>query len=157
MVHPPELKRSRSSGGGPGSSKASPRTTETNADSGRRLGKGKVKNWDPGSSSQGRSAAAPAFEVEGSGSGGVGRMTGSSPTAKVSEGGSPREKGGQGGGGGGADRLKSGRAAAMSDLYEYRGGMGGALQWLKDRVSDKITGGNGRKDRGRVVEWEEMD
>lgn len=148
MVHPPEIKRSSS--GGPGSPKAL-RPKETNTDS-RHLSKGKVKKWDPGSSSQGRSAApvAPAFEAEGSGRGAGGM--GPSTAAKVAEGSWKKDDWG----GGGIGRLKSGRAAAMSDLYEYRGGMGGALQWLKDHVSDKISGGGGDEEPG-VIEWEGVD
>ena len=58
--------------------------------------------------------------------------------------------------GGGAEQGGSGRAAAMSDLYEFRGGMGGALQWLKDRVSETVAGGR-RGDERRAAEWKGVD
>lgn len=50
-----------------------------------------------------------------------------------------------------------GRAAAMSDLYEFRGGMGGALQWLKDRVSDRVAGGRQGDERKEAAKWQGVD
>ena len=51
----------------------------------------------------------------------------------------------------------NGRAAAMSDLYEFRGGMGGALQWLKDRVSNTIAGGRRGDERRAAAKWQGVD
>lgn len=50
-----------------------------------------------------------------------------------------------------------GRAAAMADLYEYRGGKGGALQWLKDRLSNTITSNKSPGDGRGAMDWEGMD
>lgn len=62
-----------------------------------------------------------------------------------------RERGALGGG------EPHGRAAAMADLYEHRGGNGGLLQWLKDRLSNILTSNKYRNDGREPMDWEGMD
>lgn len=104
---------------------------------GRRRGKPEGKDWDPGRPVQGRPSpgSAPSREVDGKDGG----LKLEQPALATQGDGFRHENSGWS-----YDQGDTGRAAAMADLYEYRGGMGGALQWLKDRVSDTIARGRGR-------------
>lgn len=48
-----------------------------------------------------------------------------------------------------AERRTIGRAAAMAEVYDDHSGMGGTLQWVKDRLADRIGGGSGDGVGGR--------
>lgn len=55
---------------------------------------------------------------------------------------------------------RGGRAAAMANLYEHRGGMGRVVQWLKDRLTNVVIDSNESpmESEGRhVMDWEGMD
>ncbi|CBJ25605.1 hypothetical protein Esi_0003_0313 [Ectocarpus siliculosus] len=55
---------------------------------------------------------------------------------------------------------RGGRAAAMANLYEHRGGMGRVVQWLKDRLTNFVISSNEipTETEGRhVMDWQGMD